>query len=142
LELDEIWGFVQKRQRHIKKDEDSSNIGDTWTFIALDADTKLIPAFRVGKRDAANTTAFVRDLASRVTGRPQITSDGLALYVDAIETAFGHDVDYGQVIESCEAEPTGPGRYSPPKVTSRERRLCSATRTWTRCPPPTSSGRT
>jgi len=121
LELDEIWDFVQKKQRHVKKDENPANVGDTWTFIALDADTKLIPAFRVGKRDAANTNAFVSDLAGRLTTRPQITSDGLALYIDAIEAAFGNNVDYGQVIKSYEAEPAGAGRYSPPKVTSIEK---------------------
>ncbi len=123
LELDEIWGFIQKKQRHVKKDEDSANVGDAWTFIALDADTKLIPAFRVGKRDAENTNAFVADLASRLTTRPQITSDGLALYIDAIEASFGRDVDYGQVIKSYEAEPAGAGRYSPPKVSQVEKAI-------------------
>ncbi|HEY5955831.1 MAG TPA: hypothetical protein VIV60_04730, partial [Polyangiaceae bacterium] len=121
LELDEIWGFVQKRQRHVRKDENPADVGDTWTFLAIDAETKLIPAFRVGKRDGANTNSFVADLASRLKTRPQITSDGLALYIDAIEAAFGRAVDYGQVIKSYEAEPAGAGRYSPPKITQIEK---------------------
>ncbi len=99
LELDEIWGFIQKKQRHVKSDEEPTNVGDAWTYIALDADTKLIPSFLVGKRNAENTNAFVADLAARLATRPQITSDGLALYIDAIESAFGHAVDYGQVIK-------------------------------------------
>ena len=123
IEVDEIWGFVQKKQRQVKKGEDTTNAGDMWTYIALDADTKLIPSFLVGKRNAANTNAFVANLASRLTTRPQITSDGLALYIDAIEAAFGRDVDYGQVIKSYEAEPAGAGRYSPPKVTSIEKAI-------------------
>ena len=123
IEVDEIWGFVQKKQRHVKKDEDPANVGDTWTYIALDADTKLIPSFLIGKRTADSTNEFIADLASRLATRPQITSDGLAQYIDAIEAAFGHDVDYGQVIKSYEAEPAGAGRYSPPKVTSIEKAI-------------------
>jgi IS1 family transposase len=123
IEVDEIWGFIQKKQRQVKKGEDTTNAGDMWTYIALDADTKLIPSFLVGKRNAANTNAFVADLASRLTTRPQITSDGLALYIDAIEAAFGRNVDYGQVIKSYEAEPAGAGRYSPPKVTQVEKAI-------------------
>lgn len=123
IEVDEIWGFVQKKQRHVRADENAAEVGDAWTYIALDADTKLIPSFRVGKRNAENTNAFIADLKSRLNTRPQITSDGLALYIDAIEAAFGHDVDYGQVIKSYEAEPAGAGRYSPPKVTSVEKAI-------------------
>jgi IS1 family transposase len=120
LELDEVWAFVGKKQRHVRA-EDSVDVGDTWTYVAIDADTKLIPSFLVGKRDATNTSTFVADLASRLRGRPQITTDGLALYINAVQHAFGCEVDYGQVIKSYEAEPVGAGRYSPPKVTSIEK---------------------
>ncbi len=120
LELDEVWAFVGKKQRHVREN-DAAELGDTWTYVAIDADTKLIPAYLVGKRDAANTSAFVADLASRLRIRPQITTDGLALYIGAVERAFGCEVDYGQVIKSYEAEPVGVGRYSPPKVTSIEK---------------------
>ncbi|SRR6266851_257669 len=116
IECDEIWGYVQKKQRNVTERDDAAQVGDTWTFVAIDADTKLVPAYRVGKRDAATTQAFVADLASRMRNMVQISTDGLGLYVEAIERSFGVDVDYAQVVKSFEAEPIGPGRYSPPKV--------------------------
>jgi IS1 family transposase len=121
LELDEIWGYVAKKQRQVRDDDDRSEVGDTWTFVALDADTKLVPCFRVGKRDAATASAFVADLASQLRVRPQFSSDGLSLYISAVQQAFGCAVDDGQVIKSYEAEPVGAGRYSPPRVTSIEK---------------------
>jgi len=122
LELDELWAFVGKKQRHVVAEDDAARVGDTWTYVALDATTKLIPSFLVGKRDAQNTDAFVSDLASRLRYRVQITTDGLRTYVDAIRGAFdAQRVDYAQLIKTYEAEATGPGRYSPPKVRSTEK---------------------
>src|SRR5258708_18957485 len=121
IECDEIWGFVQKKQRHVTPEDDAAAVGDTWTFVGIDADRKLIPAYRVGKRDAQTTHAFVSDLASRMRNMVQISTDGLGLYVAAIERSFGVDVDYAQVVKSFEAEPIGPGRYSPPKVSKVEK---------------------
>ena len=118
LQLDEIWCYVGKKQRHIKPDDDVSRKGDFWTFVALDTDTKLVPSYRVGKRDGANTVAFVDDLASRLSGRVQLSSDMMEAYVTAVENSFGCDVDYGRIVKQFEAEPIGPGRYSPPHVTS------------------------
>jgi len=123
LELDEIWGYVQKKQRNVTKEDNAAEVGDTWIYVAIDADTKLVPSFRVGKRDGENTRAFVADLASRLSNRVQLSTDGLKMYVDAVELAFGSDVDYGMVVKSYEAEATGPGRYSPPKVTSVEKAI-------------------
>src|SRR5438874_1826393 len=94
IECDEIWGFIQKKQRNVKPTDDPGQVGDAWTFVGIDADSKLIPAYRVGKRDAYNTNAFVADLASRMRNRVQIDTDGLGFYVSAIERAFGVDVDY------------------------------------------------
>ncbi len=116
IECDELWGYVQKKQRNLTERDDAAQVGDTWTFVAIDADTKLVPAYRVGKRDAITAQAFVADLASRMRNMVQISTDGLGLYVEAIEQSFGVDVDYAQVVKSFEAEPIGPGRYSPPKV--------------------------
>ena len=96
--------------------------GDFWTFVALDPESKIVPAFRVGKRDLATATAFMDDVASRLANRVQLSSDALAAYVEATEHAFGPCVDYGQIVKSYEAEPIGPGRYSPPHVTSTHRR--------------------
>ena len=118
VELDEVWSYVGKKQRHVRAGEDPAEVGDVWTWVALDADTKLVPAYAVGKRDLGMAISFVSDLASRLTNRVQISSDALRAYVEAIEIAFGADVDYAQVVKTYEAEQIGPGRYSPPKVAS------------------------
>ena len=125
VECDEIWAFVQKKQRRIKATDDPSQVGDTWTFVAIDADTKVIPSWKVGKRDAETTRAFVADLESRLANRVQISTDGLALYLDAVERSFGANVDFAQVVKSYEADPIGPGRYSPPKVSAIEKTAVS-----------------
>src|SRR5712671_2520043 len=125
LEMDEIWGFIGKKDRHIRPDDDPQ-LGNVWTFCAIDADTKLVPAFRVGKeRDEATATAFALDVADRMKNRVQISTDGLKSYVDAIDWAFGgKGVDYGQIIktygieESVEAQ----RRYSAPRIASSEKR--------------------
>lgn len=120
VQCDEIWGFIGKKQRHLTEN-DSATMGDVWTFVAMDADTKLVPAYRVGKRTAAETRAFVADLSTRMANRVQLSTDGLSLYVEAVEQAFGGQIDYGTLVKSYEAEPIGPGRYSPPKVVAVER---------------------
>ena len=89
--------------------------------MALDPDTKLVPSYRVGKRTRPHAVAFMTDLSLRLANRVQISSDALNTYVDAVERAFGDDVDYGQEVKFYEAEPIGPGRYSPPKVVDRKR---------------------
>ncbi len=121
LELDELWSFVGKKQRHVKAD-DAESVGDAWTWLAIDAETKLVPSFLVGKRTDADARAFVADLAARLTIRVQLSTDGLRSYIGAIGESFGTTgVDFAQVIKSYEAEPLGPGRYSPPKVTKVEK---------------------
>ena len=121
LELDEIWAFVGKKQRHVSTEDDALRVGDQWTYVAIDSDTKMIPTFLVGKRTAENTNAFVSDVAARLSNRVQISTDGLRMYVDSINAAFGDNVDYAQIVKSYEADATGPGRYSPPKVASTEK---------------------
>lgn len=122
LEIDELWAFVGKKQRHVTSDDDRSRVGDTWTFVAVDAETKLVPSFLVGKRDAASTQAFISDVAARLKNRVQISTDGLRSYIEAIGKAFAETgVDYAQLHKTYEAEATGPGRYSPPKVIATEK---------------------
>jgi len=124
LEMDEVWGFIGKKERHVRPDDDLQ-FGDVWTYCAIDADTKLVPAFRVaGDRDVKTTTAFVIDVADRMRNRLQISTDGLKAYVDAIATAFGGDVDYGQVIKTCGTEQSieAHRRYSAPAITSIEKK--------------------
>ena len=94
LELDEICGFFGKKEKHVKP-EDPAEIGSVWTFCAIDAETKLVPAFRVGERDAATANAFLADVAGRMTNRVQNSTDGHAAYKEAIERSFGGDADYG-----------------------------------------------
>jgi IS1 family transposase len=121
LQLDEIWCYVGKKQRHVKDTDDPNTVGDFYTWVAIDSTTKLIPSFKVGKRDAETGQAFVDDLADRLANRVQISSDGLNIYVDAVERSFGADVDYAQIVKFYEAEPIGPGRYSPLKVVKVEK---------------------
>ncbi len=121
IELDEIWCYVGKKQRHLKKTDDHNELGDQWVFVAIDADSKLIPSYKIGKRDLPTAYDFLADLSERVTGRVQLASDSLAAYVEAVEMSFGANVDYGQVVKTYEAEPIGPGRYSPPKVIAADR---------------------
>src|SRR5580700_3906695 len=97
IEVDEIWGFIGAKQKNAHR---SGAYGDVWTFIALDADTKLIPSFVVGKRDAYHAKAFMSDLAGRVKNRVQISSDALKAYEDAIERGFGTEADYGQIVKT------------------------------------------
>ncbi len=124
VQVDEIWGFVGKKQKNICFDENLTEIGDTWTFVAIDADTKLVPAFRVGKRDAKTANAFLVDLAARMKNRVQLSSDALRAYVDAVDRGFGGQVDYGQIVKSFSTdEATYPERkYSPPVVVDASRR--------------------
>jgi IS1 family transposase len=99
IELDEIWGFIGKKQRNVAE-ADSPDLGDVWTFIAIDSDSKIVPCYRVGKRTAEHANAFVCDLASRLENRIQLSSDALKAYEWAVELGFGCDVDYGQLIKT------------------------------------------
>lgn len=121
VQVDEIWCYVGKKQRHIKKEDDPNTCGNFWTWVAIDADSKLVPSYKIGKRDSEMAKIFIDDLSSRLKNRIQLSSDMLRLYVDAVEESFGADVDYGQIVKSYEAEAIGPGRYSPPKVISTEK---------------------
>ncbi len=98
IQSDEIWCFVQKKQKRCRK-EDPIEFGDAWVFVAIDPVTKLIPCYTVGKRSAGTTKAFIDDLAGRLAKRVQITTDGFRFYVNAIENAFGCDVDFAQLVK-------------------------------------------
>ncbi len=121
LEIDELWSFIGKKQRHVTESDDASRVGDAWTYVAIDADTKLVPAFLTGKRTVVTTNAFISDLASRLRNRVQISTDGMRMYASAIGASFPTGVDYAQIVKEYEADPAGAGRYSPPKVTGTEK---------------------
>ncbi|MGA2609540.1 MAG: IS1 family transposase [Terriglobia bacterium] len=123
LEMDEIWGFVGKKDRNVRLNEPRP-VGNVWTFCAIDAETKLVPAFKVGDRDIATAKAFVSDVASRMRNRVQISTDGLRAYVEAIESAFGSDVDFAQIVKTYGHEEVSDNRrYSAPEFVSSEKKV-------------------
>lgn len=119
LQVDEIWSFVGCKEKHKPTAEKGTlGRGDVWTWTAICAETKLIPTWLVGLRDAEYATEFMKDLASRLANRVQITSDGLKSYISAVDQAFGTNVDYSQLIKQYgHPESEGPSRYSPPECT-------------------------
>jgi IS1 family transposase len=122
LEMDEIWGFVGKKDRNVREGEDG--VGSVWTFCVIDAETKLVPAFKVGNRDVATATEFVKDVADRMAYRVQISTDGLSAYVIAMQNAFGEFVDYAQIIKTYGHEEVNDNRrYSAPKFVSSEKKI-------------------
>jgi IS1 family transposase len=120
LEMDEIWGFVGKKARTVKKD-DAEGIGDVWTWCAIDAETKLVPAFMVSDRSQAAANAFVADVASRMAYRVQISTDGFYAYTEAVKKSFGRNVDYGKIIKVYGTHAFGERRYSTSGVLSSEK---------------------
>ena len=126
LELDEAWSFVHTKQGNLQED-DPRDWGDQYSFIAMDSDTKAILAYHVGKRTKANTIGFALDLSTRILTQPQITSDGFDSYIDAINIAFGPDIDYAMLIKQyvaqCSVEASE--RYQPSKPVVTEKRVIS-----------------
>jgi IS1 family transposase len=125
LELDEIWGFIGKKQAHVKEGDDPT-LGTVWTFCAIDAETKIVPSYCVSNnRNIETTAAFISDLASRLNNRVQISTDAMNSYPEAIEFAFGREVDYAQIVKSYSSEDSGkynPERkYSQPRINSSEK---------------------
>src|SRR5579863_4923292 len=117
LQVDEIWTFCQKKQRRVRKG-DSPEVGDQWVYVAIDAETKLIPSFYVGKRFRPDTAAFLWDLNQRLANRVQLTTDGLNHYTVSVPECFGTDVDFAQLVKIFGDYGQGPdARYSPPKIT-------------------------
>jgi IS1 family transposase len=126
LQFDEIWGFIGKKERHCRPD-DSLELGDVWTFCAIDSETKLVPSFKCGKRDLVTANAFVSDVASRVRNRVQISSDALRAYVDAIEMNFGADVDFAQIVKTYITDDSHvpERRFSAPEIVVTEKKAIS-----------------
>ena len=118
LQVDEIWCYVGKKRRNVRSG-DSPELGDQWVYVAIDAETKLVPSFRIGKRVRPDTWAFLWDLNQRIANRVQLTTDGLNHYTVSVPECFGTDVDFAQLtkmfgdygqFDSPEA------RYSPPRI--------------------------
>jgi IS1 family transposase len=114
IQVDEIWAFVYAKQKNVALAKAApANAGDVWTWTAIDADTKLIPSWFVGGRDSDAAIIFMDDLASRLANRVQLTSDGHRAYLEAVEGAFGGDVDYAQLVKLYGESPDAEKRYSP-----------------------------
>ena len=114
IQVDEIWGFVYAKAKNVARAKAAPDgAGDTWTWVAIDADTKLVPCWLVGGRDAGYATEFMQDLAGRLASRVQLTSDGHRAYLSAVEDAFGSDIDYAMLIKQYGDAPEGQRRYSP-----------------------------
>ena len=114
IQVDEIWAFVYAKQKNVPLAKKAPpNAGDVWTWTAIDADTKLIPSWFVGGRDSDAAMIFMDDLASRLANRVQLTSDGHKAYLEAVEGAFGSDVDYAMLVKIYGPSLEGEKRYSP-----------------------------
>jgi len=115
LQCDELWGFCYAKAKNVPEDKKGQfGYGDVWTWTAICADSKLIPSWLVGNRDAETASIFMEDLASRFTHRVQLTTDGHRAYLEAVEGAFGADIDYAMLIKLYgEITPEGQRKYSP-----------------------------
>lgn len=120
IQLDELWGFSYCKQKNLTPEiaDKVPGAGDVWLWIAIDAETKLVPSWRLGNRDARTAIEFVEDLAERLSSRVQLTTDGHRTYLEAVESAFGSEVDYAMLVKMYGADPREEEtRYSPAKCT-------------------------
>jgi IS1 family transposase len=114
VQCDEIWCFVGSKQKNVQEEE-KGEYGDWWTWVAIDADSKLVPSYRVGPRDLQEAHLFMTDLAKRLRNRVQLTTDGFKPYLTAVEGAFGDAVDYAVLVKLYGSD-GGAGRFSPPRM--------------------------
>ena len=127
VQTDEIWSFTYCKESTLARGRAKrppAHAGDTWTWIAIDADSKLLITWRIGQRDYRTARNFMLDLRSRLAGRVQLTTDGLLHYLSAVEEAFGDDVDYARLVKQYGTgeNPEDERRYSPPAVLSSDAR--------------------
>lgn len=121
IQCDEIWSFVGAKAKNVTPEQKAHGWGDIWTWTAIDPDSKLIVGYRVGNRTAADAYDFMADVASRLSRRVQLTTDNLKLYLNAVDYAFGIDIDYAMLEKhygSFVTSPAAAHRYTPAKVTS------------------------
>jgi IS1 family transposase len=117
IQVDEIWQFVYAKAKNVPaKKQGIFGYGDVWTWVAIEADSKLVPSWRIGPRDAGTAYELMTDLASRLRARVQLTTDGHRAYLDAVEDAFGSDVDYAMLQKLYGSTPENETRYSPSRI--------------------------
>ena len=117
VQVDEIWSFCYAKQKNVTlKIAERQIAGDVWTFTAIDADTKLVLSWLVGRRDAEFAAEFLRDVAGRLSSRIQLTTDGHRMYLDAVSEAFGNDIDFAQLVKVYGNSSEAQKRYSPAQI--------------------------
>jgi IS1 family transposase len=124
LQCDEIWSFVYAKDKNVPAQHNGEfGYGDVWTFTAIDADTKLVPAWLVGLRNEHSAYEFLNDLKNRLANKVQLTTDGHRMYYEAVNHAFGNDIDYAMLVKYYGNTQDEYGRYSPPKCTHAKAKL-------------------
>jgi IS1 family transposase len=122
IQCDEILAFCYAKEKNVPKDKKGQfGYGDVWIFTALDADTKLIPSWYIGRRDIVCATDFMKDLAGRLKNRVQLTTDGHKMYLEAVEDAFGSEIDFSQLIKIYGSSEESQKRYSPAQCIGTEK---------------------
>jgi IS1 family transposase len=122
LQVDELWSFCYCKQGNVTDDIAEKHVaGDVWLWSAIDAESKLVPCWYVGRHDAIAANEFIADLESRLANRVQLTSDGHKVYLNAVIDAFADEIDYAQLVKHYGTEPEGEKRYSPAVCTGAER---------------------
>ncbi len=124
IQCDEIWAFCYAKEKNVPEEfKGMYGYGSVWTWTALDADTKLVPSWRIGSRDAIDGMTFMNDLKSRLANRVQLTTDGHKVYLQAVENAFGSEVDYAMLIKIYGKQPEEEKRYSPAECVGTETQI-------------------
>ncbi len=124
LQCDEIWSFCYAKKKNVpKKLQGQFGYGDEVTWAAIDAETKLVPSWLIGDRSGYTAYVFMKDLASRLKHRVQLTTDGHGAYLEAVEGAFGADIDYDMLIKIYGTGSEGEKRYSPPEIIETKRKI-------------------
>jgi IS1 family transposase len=127
IQCDEIWNFCYCKEKNVPEEHKGEfGYGDVYTWTAMCADSKIIPSFLVGRRDSECAKVFINDLASRLKNRIQLTTDGYKIYLEAVENAFGGEIDYAMLVKVYEATPTNDQRkYSPVECIGAEKKRIS-----------------
>ncbi len=122
IQVDEMWSFCYCKQKNVTPEISRERVaGDVWLWVGIDADTKLVPAWFIGQRDAVAATEFIADLEARLSNRVQLTSDGHKVYLNAVIDAFADSVDYAQLVKMYTNDAEGQRRYSPAQFVATEK---------------------
>jgi IS1 family transposase len=133
IQCDEIWAFCQMKQKNVPAERQGMlGLGDVWTWVGMCPDTKMVASWLVGARDSDHANAFIADLASRLAHRVQLTTDGLKLYLEAVEQGFGGEIDYAQVIKTYlnDSGNTADVRYSPGEHVESRKQIITGNPRW------------